>query len=113
MPLPLVHPVIVIPGITATNLSDEYPFGGDRVWGLLKKDYERITPHPDDLRYEAVEPSRVLTSKLNSVAYRELVAELRHNLSPATDTPTPMQSITSSTRARYLQSITVSLICAM
>ena len=86
----VVHPVIVIPGITATYLKDEYPFNGDTVWGLLTKDYERITPHPDDLRYEAIEPSRVLTSKLNSVAYRELVAELRHNLSPSADAPTPV-----------------------
>lgn len=86
----LVHPVIVIPGITATYLKDEYPFDGNTVWGLLKKDYERITPHPDDLRYEAIEPSRVVTSKLNSVAYRELVAELRHNLSPSADAPAPV-----------------------
>jgi hypothetical protein len=86
----VVHPVIVIPGITATYLTDEYPFDPDMVWGLLTKKYERLTPHPDDLRYEAVEPSQIRTSKLNSVAYQELIAELRHNLSPRADEPTPV-----------------------
>lgn len=90
MPTNVVHPVIVIPGITATYLTDEYPFEPDTVWGLLTKKYERLTPHPDDLRYEALEPSQIRTSKLNSVAYRELVAELRHNLSPRADEPTPV-----------------------
>ena len=95
----LVHPVIVIPGITATYLKDEYPFDSDTVWGLLKKDYERISPHPDDLRYEAIEPSRVVTSKLNSVAYRELVAELRHNLSPGADSPRSGRTFPAAGRA--------------
>jgi pimeloyl-ACP methyl ester carboxylesterase len=90
MPQQIVHPVIVIPGITAAYLHDEYSFQPETVWGLLKKDYERITPHPDDTRYEALEPARVRAGQLHPAAYRELVAELRHNLSPHADRPTPV-----------------------
>ncbi len=90
MPQKIVHPVIVIPGITAAYLRDEYVLQSETVWGFVKKDYERITPHPDDARYEALEPARVRAGQLHPVAYRELVAELRHNLSPQADRPTPV-----------------------
>ena len=90
MPQQIVHPVIVIPGITAAYLRDEYSLQPETVWGFLKKDYERITPHPDDTRHEALEPARVRAGQLHPAAYRELVAELRHNLSPRADCPTPV-----------------------
>ena len=86
----VVHPVIVIPGITAAYLRDEYALEPEIVWGLLKKSYERITPHPEDARYEAAEPARIRADQLHPAAYRELTAELRHNLSPRADRPTPV-----------------------
>lgn len=85
-----VDPVIVVPGITATSLHDEYPTGHENVWGLLKKDYERIVLHPDDTRFEAVEPARVRVSNVFEVAYRELIEELRFNLRGNENLPVPV-----------------------
>ena len=52
-------PVIVIPGITASLLRDEYAVTPDAVWSMLSKKYDRVMLHPDDLRYEGLEPARV------------------------------------------------------
>ena len=43
----LPHPVIVVPGITATYLHDEYPLPPEDIWEVIKQDYERIVLHPD------------------------------------------------------------------
>jgi pimeloyl-ACP methyl ester carboxylesterase len=86
----LPYPVIVVPGITATYLRDEYQLPPDFPWTVLTKKYERIILHPDDLRYESHEPARVQADQLYEVAYRELVEELRHNLSPKADQPVPV-----------------------
>ena len=43
----LALPVIVVPGITATNLRDEYPISPETVWSAISKDYSRISLHPD------------------------------------------------------------------
>ena len=52
------NPVIVIPGITATSLVDDYPLKVDEIWTMVfNKEYERVALHPDDMRYEAVEPA--------------------------------------------------------
>jgi len=84
------NPVIVIPGITATSLADEYPLKTDVVWSmLLNKEYERIALHPDDMRYEAIEPARVGPRKLFPI-YDDLIKALRHELSPRADKPTPV-----------------------
>lgn len=89
MPAP-VHPVIFVPGITATALKDEYPLPPETVWSVLSKDFERITLHPDDLRYEARQPVRVIRDQPFEIAYKELIAELRHNLTPRPDKPVPV-----------------------
>lgn len=86
----LPYPVIVVPGITASFLRDDYPLPPDFPWKVIKKDFERVTLHPDDLRYEAIEPARVRADQVNEVAYKELVEELRHNLSPKADQPVPV-----------------------
>lgn len=84
------NPVIVIPGITATNLVDDYPLNADQIWTMLfNKEYERIALHPDDMRYEAVEPAHVVTGQLFPV-YDDLIRALRHELSPRADQPTPV-----------------------
>ena len=83
-------PVIVVPGITATSLRDQYPVDPERVWTPLSREFERISLHPEDQRYERTEPARVRADDIFSVVYAELIEELRHNLSPARDLPTPV-----------------------
>ena len=89
MPMP-VYPVIVIPGITAVYLHDQYVLPPDIVWSVLTKEYERAALHPDNLRYEAIEPSRIVPGQIFEVAYRELIEELRHNLRSKEDLPVPV-----------------------
>ncbi|MCC7384638.1 MAG: alpha/beta hydrolase [Deltaproteobacteria bacterium] len=90
-PTKLPHPVIVLPGILGTELRDQYPVSADTVWSaLLNKDYDRITLHPRDLRYELTEPSRVTEGNPFDLPYGELIEELRHELSPAKDRPVPV-----------------------
>lgn len=86
----LPYPVIVVPGITATYLHDEYPLPPEDVWKVIKKQYERIALHPNDLRYEAVEPARVQPGQIFEIAYKELIEELRYNLASREDRPVPV-----------------------
>ncbi len=85
-----VDPVIVVPGITASYLEDAYPLPPETIWSVLNKDYRRASLHPDNLRYEAAEPALVRPGQIYEIAYRELVAELRHNLSARADAPVPV-----------------------
>ena len=84
------YPVIVVPGITGTDLVDQYPLPPETVWNPLIKAFDRSAPHPDNLMYEAAEPARVGASQIFAIAYRELVEELRYNLRPAADLPVPV-----------------------
>lgn len=86
----LVDPVIVLPGITATYLRDEYPLPPEYVWNVIKKKYDRVAMHPNDLRYEAIEPARLQPGQIFEIAYEEIVEELRYNLSPREDEPVPV-----------------------
>lgn len=86
----LPYPLIVVPGITATYLRDDYTLPPDFLWTVMTKKYDRITLHPDDLRYESVEPSRIQPDQLYEIAYRELIEELRHGLTPKADQPVPV-----------------------
>ena len=86
----LPHPVIVVPGITATYLHDEYPLPPEDIWKVIKQDYERIVLHPNDLRYEAQEPARVKPGQVFEIAYEELIEELRYNLASHADQPVPL-----------------------
>jgi pimeloyl-ACP methyl ester carboxylesterase len=86
----MTPPVILVPGITATSLRDEYALPAETVWSVMTQDYERISLHPDNLRYEAIEPSRVVPDQIFEIAYRELVEELRHNLAVSADQPVPV-----------------------
>jgi pimeloyl-ACP methyl ester carboxylesterase len=88
----LTPPVIVIPGITASVLRDHYPNEPETVWNVLpfSRSYERITLHPEDTRYEAIEPARVLPDRMFMLPYDDLVNELRHNLSERADEPVPV-----------------------
>lgn len=87
----LPNPVIIVPGVTATDLLDEYELPPDTVWSsILAKNYKRITLHPNDLRYEAQEPARVIPSHIFEIAYKEMISELRHNLQRKYDQPVPV-----------------------
>jgi len=84
-------PVIVIPGITGTTLHDDYPIPAEAVWTMvLAKEYERVSLHPDDPRYEAREPARIRPGRLFGTVYDDLVLALRHDLSPRDDRRTPV-----------------------
>src|SRR5712672_2276974 len=84
-------PVIVVPGITATTLEDFYPVEPETVWSaVLHKEFQRLALHPDDFRYEALEPARVRARNLYNIVYGDLVEALRHELSPVADRPTPV-----------------------
>ena len=86
----LIVPVIFVPGITATCLNDEYLVSPEAVWTVLKKKYNRIALHPDNLKYELNEPARVRSGEIFGVAYDDLIDELRHNLSPRDEWPVPV-----------------------
>ena len=83
-------PVIVIPGITASYLRDEYPLDPETVWAILRKGYDRTALHPDDTPYELMEPARVVVDKVFGLPYGEFVDEIRHDLSQRADEPTPV-----------------------
>ena len=86
----IVYPVIFVPGITASELRDEYPVETERVWSLLLRNYERTRLHPDNPRYEAREPARVVPDRVFQLVYSEFIEELRHSLSSKADRPTPV-----------------------
>ena len=74
-------PVIVIPGITASNLEDFYPMPPESIWSaVLKKKYDRFALHPDNLRYEAREPARLRAVSIFDIVYEDLVEALREEL---------------------------------
>ena len=86
----LVDPVIVVPGITATYLLDEYPVSHEQVWNLLSNKFERVALHPNNLKYEAQEPARIRPGQIFEVAYKELIEELRYNLREKEDLTVPV-----------------------
>ena len=90
--MPLPNPVIVIPGVTATHLMDYYPVLPETVWGVMpyNKNYPRASLHPDNLRYEAREPARVMPDHVFDVVYGDLIDELRSELTERDDAPVPV-----------------------
>ena len=99
MAAPLPNPVIVLPGAIANYLRDLYAIPPEMIWTVLTKDYERAALHPDDLkdqgtarrrRFEAVEPAQIVPDQLYEIVYKELIDELRHNLSAKEDEPVPV-----------------------
>jgi len=91
--MPYPAPVVFLPGIMGSALRDEYPVAPENVWSVFKaatKNYERITLHPDNLSYEVIEPARVVKDQVFELFYRDLIEELRHNLTPDPDEPVPV-----------------------
>lgn len=88
---PVVSPVIVIPGITASDLFDQYELPPEAVWTTVRhKRHARITLHPADQRYELLEPARVKPGGPFPLVYGELVEELREGLSEGRAGPVPV-----------------------
>ena len=91
-----ISPVILIPGITASVLHDEYELPPEAVWTTaLKRRYERITLHPLTLRsdrppYELQEPARVAPHGPFPLIYEDLVEELRDGLTEDIGAPVPV-----------------------
>lgn len=86
----LTDPVIFVPGVLATDLRDLYQTPPATIWSLLRQDYERAALHPEDLRYEAQLPAQVRPDQVYEISYREMILDLRHDLSPRADRATPV-----------------------
>lgn len=86
----LTHPTIIVPGITASHLRDVYPMPPEDIWTTFRKKYGRVALHPDDPRYEYMQPSLIRPDQIYRVVYEELVEELRDELSDINDTDVPV-----------------------
>jgi pimeloyl-ACP methyl ester carboxylesterase len=86
----LPPPVIFVPGITASYLTDDYQLPSEVVWSVMTKNFDRFKLHPDNPRYEANQPAVIRPGQLFEVAYRELISEVRHSLSVRDDQPVPV-----------------------
>lgn len=79
-PRPL-DPVVLVPGITASELRDEYDLPPSDVWtAVLHRAHKRVSLHPEDLRYEARQPARTMPNQVFQLVYEELIEELRDDL---------------------------------
>jgi pimeloyl-ACP methyl ester carboxylesterase len=86
-------PVIVLHGLTASVLRDEYPVDPETVLTrepLGPKKWDRVLLHPDNLSFEANEPARVRASHHVPIGYGELIKALRTELCPSEDRPVPV-----------------------
>jgi hypothetical protein len=84
------NPVVFIPGITASTLHDVYPLKTEDVWSMVfHQDYDRISMHPDNVRFEAQEPARIISREIFSI-YGEMIKQLKYELSESQDKPTPV-----------------------
>jgi pimeloyl-ACP methyl ester carboxylesterase len=101
-PRPL--PVIVVPGFGASSLRDTYPVTPQVVYDLGVSNPDRYAQNPEDRRYEiwipGQSPSRTGANSIIPLTYQELIEELRYNLSPTLDTPTPVYSFAYDWRQR-------------
>ncbi len=78
------NPVVFIPGIMGSTLRDEYPVDPETIWSVLRNDESRTALHPDDLRYELIEPARIESDSVFKLIYGDIIAELRTELSSKT-----------------------------
>ena len=88
--MPLPSPVILVPGITASYLRDEYSLPPEMIWTVIHKNHERVALHPDNPRYEAREPARVTSDQVFEIVYGEIIEELRSNLTDRPERPVPV-----------------------
>lgn len=84
-------PVILVPGLKASGIEDYYPIERDTLWSaVVAKQYDRVAMHPDDLRFEAIEPAMVRSSAPFPVVYKDILEALRYELTPDARKPVPV-----------------------
>ena len=72
-------------------MHDDYPRRPRDLWNPpLRREYGRIALHPDDPRYESIEPAMVRVGRCFGVIYDELIGSLRYELTKRADRPTPV-----------------------
>ena len=93
-----VSPVVLVPGMTASDLYDQYEMPPEAVWTTVRKrHYDRIRLHPVTRHrfakghaYELREPARVAPAGPFPPIYEDLVEELRDGLSEDAPGPVPV-----------------------
>ncbi len=94
-----MNPVIFLPGILGSALRDNYDVNPQTVFSArsllpladsFTDDYTRIALHPDDQRFERLEPARVDADGVVPVIYKEFILELRHSLAKDPRQPVPV-----------------------
>src|SRR5687767_2426782 len=76
-------PVVFVPGLKASGLDDYYPIERETLWSsVVSKAYDRVAMHPDDLRFEALEPAMVRPTAPLPMVYRDIIEALRYELTP-------------------------------
>ena len=91
------NPVIMVPGITATDMQDDYPLPPEQVWTTRRRrEHDRLALYPPrppsspDPLYEVREPALVRPGGPFPLVYGEMVEELREELDPAGKVHTPV-----------------------
>jgi pimeloyl-ACP methyl ester carboxylesterase len=96
--------VILVPGFGASSLRDTYPVVPQVVYDLGTKNPDHYAQNPEDRRYEiwipGLAPSRTVADSIIPFSYQQLVEELRYNLSPTQDAPTPVYAFSYDWRQR-------------
>ena len=94
-----MNPVIFLPGILGSALRDNYDVDPQTVFSArsllpladrFSDDYTRIALHPDDQRFERLEPARIDADGVIPLIYKEFILELRHSLSKDPNQPVPV-----------------------
>ena len=91
------NPVIVVPGITATDMQDDYSLPPEKVWTTIwPRKHDRLALYPSppssefDRLYELREPALIRSGGPFPLVYREMVEELREELDPTDKIRTPV-----------------------
>ena len=74
-------PVIFVPAITASHLSDFYPLPPEEVWSqVIHKQWQRTAMHPLAHRFEAKQPALVRPTSIFQLVYADMLEALRSEL---------------------------------
>lgn len=89
----MIYPVVVIHGIMGSEFYDYYPLSPELVYSaIMKKEFTRLAFHPDSMKYENIEPAMIRNGMHLSLAYKELIEELRVNLPDTGSSSVPVYS---------------------
>ena len=117
------NPVIVVPGITATDMQDDYSLPPEKVWTTIwPRKHDRLALYPSppssefDRLYELGEPALIRPGGPFPEVYEEMVKELREELDPTDKIRTPVYPFSYDWRqpldvtARMLQEFILEVI---